>query len=89
MGITCNPTGSFKGDLDKVDNKIAKAKAAKIAKKKIKKNQDADKKRVRNGGNEDERDHDMCDRRCSDRGRVVGSRKRIIFASKKKGETKK
>ena len=39
--------------------------------------------------NEDERDHDMCDRRCSDRGRVVGSRKRIIFASKKKGETKK
>ena len=52
-------------------------------------NQDADKKRVRNGGNEDERDHDMCDRRCSDRGRVVGSRKRIIFASKKKGETKK
>ena len=52
-------------------------------------NQDADKKRVRNGGDEDERDHDMCDRRCSDRGRVVGSRKRIIFASKKKGETKK
>lgn len=45
---------------------------------------------VRNGGNEDDlRDHDMCDRRCSDRGRVVGSRKRIIFASKKKGETKK
>ena len=41
------------------------------------------------GQNEDERDHDMCDRRCSDRGRVVGSRKRIIFASKKKGETKK
>lgn len=38
MGITCNPTGSFKGDLDKVDNKIAKAKAAKITKKKIKKN---------------------------------------------------
>ena len=52
-------------------------------------NQDADKKRVRNGGNEDERDHDMCDLRCSDRGRVVGSRKGIIFASKKKGETKK
>ena len=52
-------------------------------------NQDADKKRVRNGGNEDERDHDMCDRRGSDRGRVGGSRKRIIFASKKKGETKK
>ena len=52
-------------------------------------NQDADKKRVRNGGNEDERDHDMCDSRCSDRGRVVGSSKRIIFASKKKGETKK
>ena len=38
MGITCNPTGSFKGGLAKVDNKIAKAKAAKIAKKKIKKN---------------------------------------------------
>lgn len=51
-------------------------------------NQDADKKRVRNGGNEDERDHDMCDRRCSDRGRVVGSRKRIIFASKKKEKLK-
>lgn len=31
----------------------------------------------------------MCDRRCSDRGRVVGSRKRFIFASKKKEETKK
>ena len=30
----------------------------------------------------------MCDRRCSDRGRVVGSRKRFIFASKKKEETK-
>ena len=52
-------------------------------------NQDADKKRVRNGGNEDERDHDMCDRRCSDRGRVVGSRKRNNFGSKQKGRNKK
>lgn len=49
-------------------------------------NQDADKKRVRNGGNEDERDHDMCDRRCSDRGRVVGSRKRIIYLLQRKKE---
>lgn len=38
MGITCKPDGSFKGDLTKVDNKIAKTKAEKIAKKKIKKN---------------------------------------------------
>lgn len=34
MGITCNPTGSFKGDLVKVDNKIAKAKVEKIARRK-------------------------------------------------------
>lgn len=52
-------------------------------------NQDADKKRVRNGGNEDERDHDMCDRRCSDRGRIAGSRKCFVFDSKKKEEIKK
>ena len=51
-------------------------------------NQDAGKESAK-WGNEDERDHDMCDRRCSDRGRVVGSRKRFIFASKKKEETKK
>lgn len=51
-------------------------------------NQDADKKRVRNGGNEDERDHDMCDRRCSDRGRVVGSRSSIILLQRKKEKLK-
>ena len=45
-------------------------------------NQDADKKRVRNGGNEDERDHDMCDRRCSDRGRVVG----VLYLLQRKKE---
>ena len=38
MGIICKPFGSFKGDLVKVDNKIAKVKAGKIAKKKTKKN---------------------------------------------------
>lgn len=38
MGITCNQTGSFKGDLAKVDNKIAKAKVEKIVKKKTRKN---------------------------------------------------
>lgn len=38
MGITCNPTESFNGNLAKVDNKITKAKAEKIAKKKTKKN---------------------------------------------------
>lgn len=38
MGMTCKPIGSFKGDLVKVDNKIARAKAEKIAKKKTKKN---------------------------------------------------
>lgn len=37
MGITCNQTGSFKGDLAKVDNKIAKAKVEKIVKKKTRK----------------------------------------------------
>ena len=49
-------------------------------------NQDADKKRVRNGGNEDERDHDMCDRRCSDRGRVVAVGSVLYLLTKKKGE---
>lgn len=38
MGITCKPIGTFKGGLVKVDNKIAKAKAEKVAKKKTKKN---------------------------------------------------
>lgn len=38
MRITCRSTESFKSDLVKVDNKIAKAKAEKIAKKKTKKN---------------------------------------------------
>lgn len=38
MGIACKPIGTFKGSLVKVGNKIAKAKAEKIAKKKTKKN---------------------------------------------------
>lgn len=38
MGIACKPIGTFKGSLVKVDNKIAKAKAEKVAKKKTKKN---------------------------------------------------
>ena len=38
MGITCKSIGTFKGGLVKVDNKIAKAKAEKVAQKKTKKN---------------------------------------------------
>lgn len=38
MGIACKPIGTFKGSLVKVDNKIPKAKAEKITKKKTKKN---------------------------------------------------
>lgn len=38
MGIACKPIGTFKGSLVKVDNKITKTKAEKIAKKKTKKN---------------------------------------------------
>lgn len=51
-------------------------------------NQDADKKRVRNGGNEDERDHDMCDRRCSDRGRVVAAGSVLYLLQRKKEKLK-
>ena len=38
MGFACKPIGTFKVSLVNVDNKIAKAKAEKITKKKTKKN---------------------------------------------------
>ena len=42
-----------------------------------------------NGGNEDERDHDMCDRRCSDVGRVLAAGSVLYLLQRKKEKTKK